>query len=1732
MTQLPESTPPVPEQPPRHRSRRILKTLAITGVASAAVGTAGYVGLNYWIHNHLPGLLAAELSKVLDRPVKVGKVEGFSLSGIRIGETTLPEQLGAPESLAIGSIDVGYTLPGLLARSLPVSISLNNISVSAKQTANGTWVSLAPKLPEWQDLPVNINAKLRIKDAKAVLVPYGKSEAITIPINGTVQLIQSRQGQARYNADLTLAGGRLRATGETQMKTGQSQVNAKVENLGLAQFNPLNPVSIARLTDGRLDADVKLEIPDFSFKDLPTVQGTAKVAGIEVRADQLSEPLTASANLQFQGKRALVERARGSLGDAIANVSGTVDWSAGIKDAAVDLAIDIPPVNLKALQQTLGMELPIAVDGSFQGALQLTGTLSDPVLTGDFDNSTPTQVDKVEFSRIRAQIAGDRTRLALTDFRAIPTTGGQITAQGEIDLPEVLTSLDPLQLPIALEFRAQLPIDRLAAAYGAPATVRLGTAVAQGRVQGVVSNPAAIVAWQLPSGYVQQVGAVSGSGRAVLASYRLSLEDTALRVGNGTIRATGGADLASLRWQLAIAATNLDVSGFKPVLAAAQSTSPDPRDCFGRGCPPAAPVQPGLSGLAGLFADSRPVPPLNARLTLSGDLNGLLTRNPATTIVLDAVTAAVGGQTVTATGRINLAKPANWTAVTIIDVAVRSNLSQLPVRSFVSPQVAEQVNLAGLVEFKGQIVGQNLLGNLFAPGNLRLVGDVALRDVAANRLQFEPLLMGKVDAGLGRAVSVSINGKHDRILATLDPCLHDRCPFLYLPNALDVRLENSNQPPNQPPNQPLEVTGNRQGDRFLLNLKNFDLALLNLSFVEQFGLPGPIVGNVNADLDLNLYTLATTGSLRVAEPGFGLGYIQTNEFASSFTHRNGLIQLTSTTLRIGSSRYDMVADLNLNSGAVNANINALGNLQDILTMVGWSQISDLSQGLPFPGQARAADLTLEPVGNENSSLVALMDLLTEIDQRLPARSGSPRSLQPPTQLAVNADYTGTITLTGTITNPALSFEFQGKDWQWYPDRPARMFKDKIVTINHGRVITLDRVLARGRFQDGILTIATAEAELYRAVANLQASLSLTDISGTFRLDNFPLEQLQQVVSFPVDLKGRFSAGGTLAGELLDPRIDGTIAIEDTSLNTTALKPILGEFRYADARFDFKTTQPSSMQVAVSVPFTSGERLSLEVNLDTEAIALLGALSRDQLALVDGNGSVQLKAGATVDLTTATKPGLGNLTAIGTVALRGITFKTPLLQDALILDGDILLTSDRIRIESLLGQFSNSKLVINGALGLLEPLPDNDPDALLPLNVTIDRGRLDLATAYGSYNGFIDTQISIARSLMDPMITGGVRLYEGGLFLSPDTLKLADLFKSSDGSNPLAALDGWMPTLDNFEVTLGDGFRIQALSVFVRPGGSITISGTLDRLRPEGIVQVYRGEIDFLSNQFYIAHNRKHTVTFSSAAGLLNPTLDIQFQTMAQERPNTQRRTSGENEIRQDIVPNLRPEDIDIYLTIQGEAQALLDELQRLTTASNSNQPQAMEAERLAALQRANACVFRDRGFIAAPFTEEELTRLSACLRPIADGQDRDRLANAQQAGYRQASYRQSTDRQLVSSSIIKLESNPQRSESEIAALLGNESLALVEDIQRNLQRGDQGAIAQFFGYRYLVAPTLRETVAGINDTTKAAGSNIGLTDLRVLPTLRATRQVGSQSFVDLEYDYSANQSRLLFRASF
>ncbi len=1125
--ELPASPPP--ELPPQnhHSAQRIRPWVigsAIVGSGLVAAGGFGYMAGSQWIRAELPSIIETELSQTINRDVQVGNIEEVSLTGIRVGPSIIPPAPDNPNSLIIPSIKINFNplqvlTKGLATRTLPIEITIVQPQIYAKQDAQGQWINLDLKDEDEEptELPVNLDAKIRLQEATVELLPQGQTRPVTIPIDATAQYYQSRNNQARYDAKLEAAGSQIGIKGKTALETGSSQVSARVDELALAQFAPLIPTDVVQLTSGELNANLKIDLPGSDV--LPSVFGKVRLQNFQARVATLKQPVKASAIFELEGKTLRFEETAAQLGDLNAQVGGSVNWRDGLEQTRLNLDLDVPPVELATLKQVLPVQVPIDLEGGVTAKARVRGTIKQPQLTagvqttkptkidkvvfnriqadvvGDLEQirlakfqalpaaggqiqaqgqvtlprdlakldvmqlplaldlkanvpagaiatsygltdtiklgmitaqgqvrgnlnqpqiqgraqtTQPTQIDRLAFNRIEASLVGDRSRIQLTNFQAIPTDGGQIQAKGQVRLPSDLAKFDVAQLPLSLDFNADLPANAIATTYDVTSTIQPGKLLAQGQVRGTPTNPQALVNWQLPSAYAEAVGTVTGSGKVILANRTIRVQDTLLRAGGGTVTASAQANLDTTQWQAAVDATDVDIAQLP---AATTNASDD------------------ISQM--LLATA----PLNSRLRLSGEYSPLLKPQPAATVIrADDVAVTWGQQSLRARGRASLYPPANakaaWDAAVALNVAANVDFNTLPIERLVQLALADQPiavesKVRGQASFRGRLVATNLLTNPLASTQSNLMGDVALRNFRVNQLAFDPTITGPVRVDLSQGAMVNLRGPQDRVAATLARCTEARCRIPYLPTTLDVRLGSI-------ADEPLLVQGRRAGDQFAMSVENVELATLGVAPAQSVGVPGVLSGRLSSRLDVNLYTLRTQGQVQVDQPG--IGEIRLDQVATRFAYADSQAQIADGQVLFGQSRYDFAGGVNLQSGAVQGKLTLTqGYVSDLLSLFQayqqqTSTLAQVEQAAQAPPYANAAAVQTEPVGQPNASLAVQLQELAQAEANLPPAT-PPIEQAPLSAFDAQGNYTGELTVGGTLTNPRAAFLFQGEQWQ-------------------------------------------------------------------------------------------------------------------------------------------------------------------------------------------------------------------------------------------------------------------------------------------------------------------------------------------------------------------------------------------------------------------------------------------------------------------------------------------------------------------------------------------------------------------------------------------------------------------------------------------------------------------------------------------------------------------------------
>ena len=390
-----------------------------------------------------------------------------------------------------------------------------------------------------------------------------------------------------------------------------------------------------------------------------------------------------------------------------------------------------------------------------------------------------------------------------------------------------------------------------------------------------------------------------------------------------------------------------------------------------------------------------------------------------------------------------------------------------------------------------------------------------------------------------------------------------------------------------------------------------------------------------------------------------------------------------------------------------------------------------------------------------------------------------------------------------------------------------------------------------------------------------------------------------------------------------------------------------------------------------------------------------------------------------------------------------------------------------------------------------------------------------------YEGGIDGEVVVTGAAFTPVIGGEVRLYDGRAFVpkrenarSEADAELAALVTGSGGgAAETSGGRGFVPILNDFEVSLGDDFRIQQRPIYqFNLEGNLTLNGpvtNLPQIRPNGTIYLRRGEISLFNNpglenlnlqnltslqsdRFNLVRGRDNVVVFEPNQGLLNPSLDVQFVNIVTEPDRTLIvRDSANNEIPDPLVLGNNANTISILLSVNGQASEIIPALGKST------------AQACQALQQPFP-IPREDGY-----TEAELNQLETCLGTAA--------------------IESGSGLQVLSSPAVELTSTPPRSQGEIVALLSNQFLGLAEQLQNT----NEEALLQSVATQFIVAPLLRDVLFGVQSTVSGFGRNLGLADLRVLPpAVEGVYELNQQSSVTFTLDYTENEVQFRYQRRF
>lgn len=414
------------------------------------VGTVGAVSwLWFFVNSDLKSLVAKELEKLIDRPIKIGSIEQYYLTGLRIGASAIPPTETDPDFVKVPTVNVRFDPLTLLFKgTLNLKIALQQPTIYIAQDTAGNWLGLNLKESALAKTSnVNITT-IQIINGQVMLLPNGKIKAQLfdqeLPTKLPVIFWQNFQGKANFNLGQKKvkyqlftqpnSGGNLTLQGQINLESLATKFHLQGKNLDAAKMMPLMSNLPFRIDQGKLNADLQVNL---AANTVTFWQGYANFTEVTGQLGKLGQPISqASGQVNFADLRVFVRNTQAVYGNLPLKISGSIK-----PKSDYNLAISIPSLSLADYLHTFKDifqgNFPFPLTGSVSTELQVTGSWSQPILSGMLVTTNPGKVDLIDVKTAKARFKMQGENLRITDIQIEPTLGGFIYGRGNIQWGEI-----------------------------------------------------------------------------------------------------------------------------------------------------------------------------------------------------------------------------------------------------------------------------------------------------------------------------------------------------------------------------------------------------------------------------------------------------------------------------------------------------------------------------------------------------------------------------------------------------------------------------------------------------------------------------------------------------------------------------------------------------------------------------------------------------------------------------------------------------------------------------------------------------------------------------------------------------------------------------------------------------------------------------------------------------------------------------------------------------------------------------------------------------------------------------------------------------------------------------------------------------------------------------------------------------------------------------------------------
>ncbi len=541
------------------------KTIVIV-TTSVTLVFLGYRGLSFVLREYLPPWLEERISKVINRPIEIGELEGFSLTSLQLEGASIPETAQQTNDLTAENIKVTFNpLTILLQRKLAINVSPERVKVNLREEKPGQWLSL--KATD-EVIPLNFDLSIDVKNTEIVLLPYQSEKTVNIKVVGNLEYEKSEQRKWLYDLSLGLINSdEIQVQGETLVKSTKTRLNLQLNQLPLQAWSSIFPNLPFKIDESLLQANLNVNLP--SLRDFRGTkgQGSLELDDFQAKTSLLKQPVTADLAFQFEQGQVLIDQGEFTIGNIITTLQGYYDWEKGS-----NININVQNFNIDNVFKIIPITLPVTAKGDFNINFNITGLLSNPIIQGKVVNENSIIFEKTPFKTILANFKISLDETTLDNFLIEPQAGGKIEAKGKIsqNIRKLIQQNKPIDIkkfPLKLNFQVALPTQPLINTYySLPSDLNLNELQAKGEFNGELSGINGLIEWQTSGNFSQPNTSIISQGKIVIKQNNLLLEDTNIRTNQGMIDIRGSGNLKTKKWQTLINTESLGLTLFTTII--------------------------------------------------------------------------------------------------------------------------------------------------------------------------------------------------------------------------------------------------------------------------------------------------------------------------------------------------------------------------------------------------------------------------------------------------------------------------------------------------------------------------------------------------------------------------------------------------------------------------------------------------------------------------------------------------------------------------------------------------------------------------------------------------------------------------------------------------------------------------------------------------------------------------------------------------------------------------------------------------------------------------------------------------------------------------------------------------------------------------------------------------------------------------------------------------------------